>query len=179
MHFLDNKLQCHNTPCDITAGPSAPNPPSLSLCHYDRMTTIPLQYKTKTKAMQLTNIDTKFSRNAFGSRTQDSNKKLTLGKCLSSHSLRALRHTGAGVAWWQGGQWIGLSAYDHKEQQGDWNILWIFCSNICTVHRVLLYIVTTKRTINNITVHITSVCLCNLHCYTLLSSSDSLQPMSC
>ena len=72
----------------------------LSLSRYDRVTTIPLQYKTKTTTAQLTNIGIKFSRNAFGSQTQDSNKTLTLSKCFSSHSVQVLRHTGAGAAWW-------------------------------------------------------------------------------
>jgi hypothetical protein len=64
---------------------------SLSLSYYDTMTTSPLQYKTKTTAMQLTNIGIKYSRNTFGSRTQDSNKKFILGKFFSSHPVRVGR----------------------------------------------------------------------------------------
>jgi len=74
------------------------------------------------------------------------------------------------------GQWIGLSAYGHEAQQGDCStprgpFLFQYCT--CTVHRVLAFIVTNKRTINTITIYIyiyiyiyiTTVSLCTVHCY--------------
>jgi hypothetical protein len=46
-----------------------------------------------------------------------------------------------------------------------WPLILIFYFNACTVHLLLLCIITIKCTINIIKVYITTFCLCNLYSY--------------